>query len=342
MRRLKLFVPVIFLITFAAGFAGSAVSPRQARAAVVFFGNHQGSCPDPQSDSFVLACTSDFATDVFPLYRPSNSRLTSWHHVANAFPVNHQPYWAIPAPVGRFWAPDLHRVNGNWVLYFAAEQRSSGSFVIGVAWGRALKTIWTHTRVLHYVGQFNAFNPSYHREIYGGVIDPAEAKDPNTGQRYLVWSEQHSSIWAAPLTNDGLHIRGNKVSMIMHVQSPTDCEVNSCVVEGSALTFHNGLAYLLYSVRSTWDWSYAMRAAWSHNPLSFYRSFPGYILRAGNGWSGPGGGAAPVRVGKNRWVEFYHAMRGPDQSHISSFRMLMMGSLVWHGLRPVINGGIAG
>jgi Glycosyl hydrolases family 43 len=349
MKRLTIRVLSMVAAVFSFAMAAPVVAPQPVKAEAVFFGSQQGSCPDPQASrtpsthSLVLACTSDYSTSVFPLYMPNNHRFSSWHRVANAFPANHQPYWAIPAPIGRYWAPDLHWIDRNWVLYFAAQENRYGNFVIGIAWGRTLQTIWTHTKILHYRGQYNAFNPSYAREKYGAVIDPGEAQDPATGQRYLVWSEQHSSIWGAPLSRNGLAIEGTKVRMLMHSQSPTDCEGgSSCVDEGSALTFHNGLAYLFYSVRSTWDWSYAMRAAWSRRPLSFYHRFRGYILRAGHGWFGPGGGAAPVRVEKKKWVEFYHAMTGNDPAHTSAVRRLMMGSLTWRRVRPVINGGIAG
>lgn len=332
MRRLLLTVTVFLMLTASA----NAIPIKDVRT------GRQFSCPDPsgvnQGPTTVIACTTYADPGSFALWRSNNAQRHWWHRIGSIFPRGHKPNWVKAG--GWYWAPDLERFPDRWMVYFAADSKHHG-FAVGVAWSKNLSGPW-HSKLLHWRGQYN--RSSAQKETYGGVIDPGESQNPVTKQRYLVWSEQPASMWIAPLTRDGWWIEGGQVYMAGAIQKPTDCSAKGCCTEGSALMFHQGKAYLLYSVRSTWDWSYAMRAAYAPatNPLRFFTRIPGYILRAGNGWFGPGGGQTPVQIGRNKWVEFYHAMTGPDPTHTSAVRMGMMSSFTWHGVRPVVGNGVAG
>ena len=206
----------LILIALAAAVLGAG--PAQARS--LRDGRKMISCPDPTViDAHVgryryyMACTSDGAADVFAL-RGLND-LVHFKQLGYVFDRRHQPWWTLHTPkAGHYWAPALYRIANRWVLYFAAQHNPrrlkltvpgegtvpASNMMIGVATATSLKGPW-HSHVLHYRGQFNATAGEH--EGYGGVIDPSVVRDGVTGQLYLFWAEQHSSIWVARLSPDG-------------------------------------------------------------------------------------------------------------------------------------------
>jgi len=319
------------------------------------------SCPDPSVVDagvgryrYYLVCTSDFDANVFPI-RGSND-LVHWRALGYVFPRGAQPWWALHSPNGRYWAPAIYRIKGQWVVYFAAQfdpakvtLRYPGgapieprTMVIGVASARSLFGPW-HTRILHYRSQFNAVNRE--PETYGGVIDPSMVRDPRTGQLYLFWAEQHSSIWAGKLSSDGLTL-DRHIHQVLWADGGWDCSPVShgCVVEGPEEFYVNGRYYLLFSGASTWDGSYAVGVAVGSDPLSsvFARLGDGPILRSGPRWIGPGGSSHPIVGPDGRSYLFYHASLQPNPYHVSRYRYLMMSELTWDGALPIIGDGRAG
>jgi hypothetical protein len=75
------------------------------------------------------------------------------------------------------------------------------------------------------------------------------------------------------------------------------------------------------------------RVAVSRDPLGpFLRLATGPILRSGYGWLAPGGASHPVTGPDGQQYLFYHATRGPDMSHSSENRLLMIGHFRWTGV----------
>jgi beta-xylosidase len=302
-------------------------------------------CPDPSvvahragAYRYYLACTSDYDRNIFPI-RGSND-LHHWRLIGYMWSRGGHPAWAEPAGIGRYWAPDITYIGHRWVVYYAAQSATVG-FSIGVAWSSQPTGPW-HTKLLHYRGQYNHLGGE--QETYGGVIDPGEAQDPDTGQRYLVWSEQHSSVWGAKLSQGGLQL-DPRVHQLFWVWPGYDCENGSCTVEGSALTFHMHRPYLFTSVASTWDASYAVAAASTRNPLGAYHLVSKTpALRSGNGWLGPGGSQDPVTAPDGRQILFYHASRVINVRHTSNLRLLLAGVLHWihGGTVPIVGDGLPG
>jgi beta-xylosidase len=321
---------------------------------------HLLSCPDPSvvrahvgAYRYYLVCTSDYAVNALPI-RGSNN-LLNWHPVGYVFPHGHQPWWALSSPVGRYWAPDIHRIEGRWVVYFAAQfnprvmplrfddgaRIEEGTFVVGVAWSASLHGPW-HTRLLHYRGQFNRVNRE--QESYGGVIDPSTVYDPLTHQRYLFWAEQPSSIWAGVLSPNGLYLRPS-IHQVLTPRAGWECRTpnGNCVVEGPEEYFHDGLVYLFYSGASTWTGTYAVGVAVSWNPMGIpFRSFSTRPdLHSGGGYIGPGGTSSPVVGPNGRDYIFYHVEIRPNRDHISAERYLFMSRIAWrrNGYYPLIGVG---
>jgi beta-xylosidase len=340
----------------------AATLPGTAQARILRDGKKMISCPDPTvvdahvgQYRYYLACTSDGAADVFPL-RGSDD-LVHWKQLGYVFDKKYQPWWTEHTPKGgHYWAPALYRIANRWVLYFAARHNPkrltltvpgegtvpSSNMMLGVATATSLKGPW-RTKVLHYRGQFNAVNRE--QENYGGVIDPSVVRDAVTGQLYLFWAEQHSSIWAAKLSADGLTL-SPQVHQVMWTQPGWECSTPkaTCVVEGPEEYYRDGWFYLFYSGASTWTGSYAIGVAASQDPLTgqFQRLDSGPALRSGSGYIGPGGSSAPVTGPDGRTHIFYHAETKPNARHVSALRYLFSSPLRWEGLGgydPVIGTG---
>jgi beta-xylosidase len=322
------------------------------------------SCPDPSvvranvgRFRYYLVCTSDYGANSFPI-RASND-LRHWVFLGYVFPAGRPPWWALPSPIGRYWAPAIYRIEGRWVVYFAAQYNRAalnlrfpdgyplapGQFVIGVATASSLFGPW-HTKVLHYRGQFNAVNTEH--ENYGAAIDPSVVRDGKTGQLYLFWVEQHSSIWASKLSPDGLTLDYH-VHQEMWARKGWECNTPShgCTIEGPEEVYRDGWFYLFYSGGSTWTGTYAVGVATSRDPLKheFVRLNGSPVLRSGNGWLGPGGSSAPVTGPDGKDYLFYHVETAPNPRHISDRRYLMESQIDWEGLGgyyPLINDGLAG
>lgn len=353
---MKLILTAMLTLLTAPGFVSTARQIHDGPRAV--------SCPDPTVVDagvgrfrYYVACTSDFDADSFPV-RGSND-LVHWTQIGAIFPAGHQPWWAVPSPHGRYWAPALYRIQGRWVLYFAAQYNPNAStirystgkrleqsaWVIGVATSRSLAGPW-QTKILHFRGQFNAV--AKERETYGGVIDPSMVQDGRTGQRYLFWAEQHSSIWATKLSADGTRIDPH-VHQVLWTQPGWECDTpnHHCVVEGPEEYYRNGWFYLFYSGASTWSGSYAVGVAAASNPMTarFQRLSQRPILVSGTQWIGPGGTSAPVVGPDGNTYLFYHAEDGPDDSHTSGDRFLFSSKITWTGLGgylPTIGSGRVG
>ncbi len=352
MRRAVVLLALVAAVLPAAGAQGRLL--RDGRTMI--------SCPDPTVvDAHVgryryyMACTSDGSADVFPL-RGSRD-LVHWTRLGSVFTKKNQPWWTLHTPkAGHYWAPALYRIAGRWVLYFAAQHNPrrlvltapggrsvpASNMMLGVATATSLRGPWT-TKVLHYRGQFNA--AAGEQESYGGVIDPSVVRDAATGQLYLFWAEQHSSIWVTKLSPDGLTL-SPQIHQVMWTQPGWECTTpnRTCVVEGPEEYYRDGWFYLFYSGASTWTGSYAIGVAASQDPMvgQFQRLDGQPALRSGHGYLGPGGSSAPVTGPDGRSYIFYHALARPDPDHDSAARYLFSSPLHWEGVGgydPVIGSG---
>jgi arabinan endo-1,5-alpha-L-arabinosidase len=335
-----------------------------ARAQSIRDGASLLSCPDPSVVSahvgryhYYLVCTSDFNPDALPIW--GSNDLTRWQRIGFVFPTGAQPWWALASPTGRYWAPALYRIQNRWVVYFAAEYNSAaltlryanhslhppGDMVIGVATASSLGGPW-HSELLHYRGEFNGVSREH--ENYGGVIDPSVVRDGQTGQLYLFWAEQHSSIWASKLSPNGLTL-DPQIHMVLWTEQGWECRTphHTCVVEGPEEYYRDGWFYLFYSGASTWTGTYAVGVAVSQTPMQsqFKALTSGPTLASSRRWVGPGGTSAPVVGPDGRTYLFYHAETGPNDSAISADRFLFASPITWEGLGgyyPMIGSGEAG
>lgn len=133
---------------------------------------------DDGEAGYYLITTSNDAPDSFPLLFSKD--LESWTFINYVFPQGQKPSWASEGEgVSDYWAPEMHKVNGEFRIYFVAREKESGELCIGVA--RSLKP----------TGPFVADETPLLR---GNVIDPHLFVQDN-GTAYLYWKEDNNEVW---------------------------------------------------------------------------------------------------------------------------------------------------
>jgi hypothetical protein len=141
--------------------------------------------------SWRLLCTSNDAPDAFPVLRSRD--LLHWRLDGFVFPDGRAPPWTL---VGQdkadFWAPELHRADGEWRVCFAARQ-TDRDLAVGLARGP---------------GPDGPFTPDPEPLVGGGVIDP-HILTASDGRALLFWKEDSNDLWPRRLSqllheDDGL------------------------------------------------------------------------------------------------------------------------------------------
>ena len=209
------------------------------------------------------------------------------------------------------WAPELHRIDGKWTIYFTA--------------GRA-DAIWD---IRLYVLENSSADPMTGKWIERGQVNTgweSFALDATTfahaGQRYLVWTQRPpepapkaTNIYIAKM-NSPTSIAGPAVQL----STPEyDWEkVKFAVNEAPAVLVRNGKVILTYSASAT-DASYNMGmltapananlldpASWRKSPEPVFRS------SAANGQYGPGHNAFTTTPDGKTDILVYHARNYRD------------------------------
>jgi arabinan endo-1,5-alpha-L-arabinosidase len=318
------------------------------------------SCPDPSvtyrptpTVSYALVCTSGFDSNAFPIYLSND--LVHWRADGFVFPHGHQPWWAIHSngrhTGGRYWAPEINRIDGRWVIYFAAPYNAAkvdlripghgrvadGTMRIGYATATSLSGPW-QTGVLHYAGQFNGV--SSEPEDIVPAIDPSLLQDPATGQLYLYWSDQPHQIWVGELSPNGTAMEP-QISEVMDVSEPFECDPldHHCTIEAPEPFYAYGNFYLLYSGASTWDSSYAVGVAAALSPLGPFVKLGHPVLSQGDGFYSTGHTSQPVLGPDGNAYILYHARTSPGVHRPSDTRYLMLGRFSWADGWPTISKG---
>jgi beta-xylosidase len=358
---LVLAIPALWFGAFPAGSRASSPSHLGSYRNPLIDASTGGplSCPDPDvfpipwQHEYVAACTSDYGQAnpggpvqaAFPMYRSHD--LEHWSFQNFIFPPGRQPWLAQIGngrqSGGRYWSPEIHRIGGQWVVYFAArldptrfqsfyhQRVDQGTFGLFVAWTDRLFSGNWHSALLHYPGQFNAV-PGNPQELEGGVIDPSVARDPRTGQLYIAYAKQTNQIIVGKLNADGLSMEP-QLKLAFGPQYAWECDPGplapnaGCVVEGPVLyadTQHQVLD-MFFNSASTWRGSYKIGVALSADPMHHWTVYPQPILQSGNGLLGPGIGAQPLTTSDGNTYMFFHVQLRPG--HHSPARYLALAPL---------------
>ena len=217
--------------------------------------------------------------------------LVHWRSIGDAMPS--LPPWAAP---GRTWAPSILVRAGRYVMYFTADQASSGRQCIGTATSRSP------------AGPFVPTNRIVECQVaeHGGSIDPQVFLD-DSGIPYLFWKSDDnaihrpSTLWGEELTADGLSVVGTPVPLIRD-----DEPWENYTIEAPAMLHRAGHYWLFYSGNYLGSASYAIGYALCAGPLGPCAkasvSAPWY--QSGPDRSGPGEQSFFTDAAGNTWMAY--------------------------------------
>lgn len=152
------------------------------------------------------------------------------------------------------WAPELHQIDGKWVVYFAAGEKDA---------------VWN---IRMYVLENSSPDPMAGEWIERGQIETPwdtfaldATQFEHGGRRYLVWAqhepgfEGNTALWIAELSSPW-EIRGRPVKLS---EPEFEWETQLYKVnEGAAVIKRNGRVFIAYSASGT-DHNYAMGLLWA-------------------------------------------------------------------------------
>ncbi len=197
--------------------------------------------------------------------------LTLWRtrSIARLAEAESKVVWTPPAGTAwskEIWAPELHRIDGKWYLYFAADDgrnRNHRLYVLESASPDPLAGEWT------FRGQVKT--PDDKWAIDGSVFR-------HNGQLYLLWSgwegdeNGRQDIYIArmknPWTADGPRVRISKPELpwetVGDIRRPgPDDKPHVAVNEGPDALVRNGRVFVVYSASGCWTDSYALGMIWA-------------------------------------------------------------------------------
>lgn len=182
------------------------------------------------------------------------------------------------------WAPELHRIDGRWFVYFAASERDD---------------IW---QLRMYVLECTGADPLRDAWVERGpIVTPEEgfSLDATTfvhaGRRYLCWAQKspptESNLYLAELANPWTL----KTAPVC-ISRPTLAweRIGFCVNEGPAVLQRHGRVFIAYSAAAT-DANYGMGLLWADegadllDAASWHKSpTPVFATHEAAGQYGPG------------------------------------------------------
>ncbi|HWW43626.1 MAG TPA: glycoside hydrolase family 43 protein [Acidimicrobiia bacterium] len=178
------------------------------------------------------------------------------------------PGWSTP---GWVWAPSVLPRGSTYVLYYTTRDVAAGEQCISSA------------AATDPAGPFVDSSAGPLICPPGGAIDPSPYADPS-GQAYLVWKQDPSTIMGQALSADGRSLAGSPAALL-HASQPWE----GGIVEGPSLVAAGGRVYLFYSGNQWQGANYAIGYAVCQSPLGPCLDTPGPWLSSGGNVEGPGG-----------------------------------------------------
>ena len=244
--------------------------------------------------------------------------LVTWEYVGEVFET--KPDWKDE---GFVWAPDVHRFNGKYYLYYSFSAWGDPNPGIGVATADSPEGPYTDHGKLFSSKEINVQNS----------IDPMLFVDDGTP--YLFWGSFHG-IYAIQLSTDGFETVGEKT------------KIAGQFYEASYVIKRDGTYYYFGSSGSCCEGSlstYQVSVGRSESVLGPYKTPEGdtllefqgrLVLDDGNGFVAPGHNAIVTDDDGNDWT-LYHAYEKPSfYIQDTPRRPLMLDPILWEDGWPTV------
>lgn len=238
-----------------------------------------------------------------------------WRLLSDVLPV--KPRWA--SHTQNFWAPQVVRERGRYILYFAAQldrRTSAADMCIGAAVSASPDGPFRD------VGRPLLCSPGFE------AIDPLAYRDPRTGMNLLYWGSGFGPIRVRELDESGLAFRPGSVTHNVLYPDPKSTGYTK-LIEGPSVVERGGYYYLLISGDSCCTPAhYAVLVARSKTPFGPFRyqngKNPQPIIQADADWAAPGHTGLLEDTEGELWA-YYHAVDRRDPYLVSR----------QHGVQPL-------
>ncbi len=278
-------------------------------------------CPDPgvlkDGSKYYMVCTS--GGPGYPIR--SSSDLVSWKLEGTVFDSSTKPKWAS----GDFWAPEMHKVAGKYVVYFSARASKNNAFAVGAAWSNSA------------LGPYQDIGKPLVEDPTPGVIDAHYFKAPS-GTHYVLWKVDGNAVGKStpiriqPLAADGLSRTGSATTILTNTLG-----WEGGLVEGQWMIHEGSYYYLFYSGSGYASPSYSVGVARSVSPTGPFTKHGAPIVVSKPGWAGPGHGSV-VRSPKGDWVHVYHSWLGGKAGQAPG-RLVLVDRIGFEAGWPTMYGG---
>jgi hypothetical protein len=247
------------------------------------------------------------------------------------------PAWAIgdPGMNQLTWSPAVYKFGKRYVMYLAAQIRGSvpTQHCIAIAFAASP------------TGPFDVSpTPFLCQGNLGGDIDPQVFTDPRgpDGPKhpdYFIWKSDNNStpgdgiasIWARPLSNDGLTLEGNPVLIFQPDQS-----WQSTLVEAPQMAFSpTNAVWMFFSAgQGYFSPNYGMGAVRCAGPLGPCNDpLPGPLVTSNDQGSGPGEETYFVGPDGSDWLLYSPVHTGDD---FEPFRPVEAVRIGWNSAGPFV------
>ncbi|WP_405089657.1 family 43 glycosylhydrolase [Micromonospora sp. NBC_01392] len=267
--------------------------------------------------------------------------LVDWSYVGDAFSADQRPAYA--APGSAFWAPDVRRIGGRWVMYMTVTDTtvSDDTFdtAVGVATAPSPAGPWTFVDTPVVAPRPGAGGG------YLWTIDPSQLTGAD-GRSYLYYGSYYGGISVTELTPDGLRAVGTSTAVAVDNK-----------FEGAYALRRDGWYYLFASTANCCAGpatGYSVQVGRARDPRGPFVDREGQRLdvsraggtpvltQNGNRWIGTGHNAVLTDLSGQDWIA-YHAIDRADPYLDEPFgvneRPMLLDRLDWIDGWPTVNAG---
>jgi beta-xylosidase len=259
-----------------------------------------------------------------------SSDLVKWSVSVDAMPA-----LAPWVKTGNTWAPEVHKVASNYVLYYTARDKTSNKQCVGVATADKPD------------GKFrdNSDKPLVCQVQEGGTIDASPFQDGD--KLYLYYKNDGNCcgiptyIYAQELSPDGLSLVGEPVRLVNN-----DRAWEGRVVEAPTMIQRDGQYYLFFSANNYAGHEYAVGYATCESPMGPCQDAPENPILKSNLQKPPDliigpGHQTVITVDGQDWI-VYHVWEVVGGGRRGDRRQMWLDQLDWENGKPVVRGPTVG
>ncbi|WP_081259543.1 family 43 glycosylhydrolase [Burkholderia territorii] len=268
-----------------------------------------------------------------------SSDLANWSYVGN-FINTSQGGWSWGTPGAGAWAPDIQKIGGKYLLYYALSTWGDPNPGIGVAVASSPSGPWVDHGKLFTSDEIKVNNS----------IDPSVFASSD-GRVYMVFGSMRG-VYIVEMTVDGLGLKDGQNAANTRVRVAgfdTSTGWNASTYEGAYVRYRNGFYYLFLSTGTCCDGvnsTYHVVVGRSNSPTGPYFDNTGLDMRDANrgfpvvsgnaAFAGPGHNSLISDTNGDWWIVYHAYQRSTPQNG----RELMVDRLVWNtGGWPSVAGG---